>query len=94
MARHEDVAVTADWVQLTAGDVTAIRVQNPSPYPVLLQATSGATAPASAQGAVTLRSGFAFSDELAVWWPGVAEPARLWARTLDPLPVVVSVSHA
>ena len=94
MARHEDVAVTDEWVQLTAGDVTEIRVQNPSPYPVLLQVTSGATAPVSAQGAVTLRSGYAFADELAVWWPGVAGAARVWARTLGRMPVVVSVSHA
>lgn len=54
MARNANVTVGAEWVQLTVGDVTAIRVQNVGTHAVLLQATSGTSAPSSAAGAARL----------------------------------------
>ena len=93
---HTDIALpTATWTLITDTNVTALRVQNVGADIVLLQATSGATAPTSSGGAVCLipGEGIAADQTLADLFPGVASAARVWARPLNAVSKV-SVSHA
>ena len=95
MAQNTTVTLVANTSTLiTDGDVTSARVQNLSGYDVDLQATAGATAPASWAGAIRLGPGQTLAADLtlAQLWPGVAGANRLHARS--GFGVTLSVSHA
>ena len=98
MARNETLTLASDqWMQLTNGDVTALRVENQGTRHVYLQATAGGgTAPTSTSGALSLGpAGVVAADlTLAQLWPGVAGANRVWAYQAEGIVVPVSVSHA
>lgn len=94
MAFHgTKTAVAGVWVELTnAEDVTgSIRVQNVGAFEISLQATSGATAPTSEAGGLTLGLRETFDGTLATWFPGVSGAVRLWA--IGVMGVSASVSY-
>lgn len=95
MPRNADVPLTAGvWTQLTANDVTAIRLQGRDRGAVKLMATVGATAPADDAGHIIL-SGveiIAANYYLSDLWPAIVGANRVWGWSA--LPAVVSVSHA
>ena len=100
-ARNTDVSLTADtWTQLTASDVTALRVQNMTRFVVIIQATVGATPPAGATLADQIKGGIRLLPDmgiatdltLATMFPGVAGATRVYATCA--YNVDVSVSHA
>ena len=94
MPRDTVLDLTAgQWVQLTAGDVTAMRVQNQTQGFLELTATTGA-APAGAFAPVILAPLYTWVADtpLAQIWPGVAGADRIFARS--PIGGRVSVSHA
>lgn len=81
------------WTLITDSDVTAVRVQNYSTtFPLMLQATSGTTAPTNNDGIVNLApgQGIAASASLGVYWPGVTTPKRVWAKSSTAAQVLVS----
>lgn len=82
------------WTQITAGDVTALRVQNQGCYAVSLKATVGDVAPTNSAGSLTLQPYAAISADYALSsiWPGVPGANRIYA--LSVLAGSVSVSHA
>lgn len=95
MPSNTTITLTASvWTQITAGDVTALRVQNQGGYEVRLKATVGAVPPTDSAGALILQPYAAISADYALSsiWPGVAGANRVYA--LCDAPVSVSVSHA
>jgi hypothetical protein len=97
-ARNTDVPLTArdEWFQITDNIVSALRVQNRiTGHSVLLQATTGTTAPTSTVGAIELRSHQVWLADtpLSVAFPGViATGGHVWALC-EGNTGVVSVSH-
>jgi hypothetical protein len=95
MPQHLDITLPANVsTLLTDADVTAARVHNPGGFDVQLQATAGATPPASWGGAITLgaRQTLATDLTLVQLFPGVTGANRVHARSA--VTTVVSVSHA
>lgn len=82
------------WNRLTAGAVTALRVQNTSGFTIHLQATSGAAAPTNSDGSLALEhmGTLAADRTVASLWPGVAGADNIWAFVYSPC--LLSVSHA
>lgn len=101
VARNTDITLTADtWVELTASDVTAVRIQNFSRFMVAVQATtgvapSGATQADKVKGAIRMlgNDGMAADLTLALTFGGVTGAVRVWAYCVGQT-VDVSVSHA
>ena len=98
---HTTIALTDEaWTLLTAANVTAVRIQNISGYPVLVQATVGATPPsnnaAGKAGAVKLLPGEGWDADVALStrFPGVAGANRLYAWCDHSDAAGVSISHA
>lgn len=94
MPSNTTITLTASvWTQITAGDVTALRVQNQGGYEVRLKATVGAVAPTDSAGSLILQPYGVISADyvLADLWPGVSGANRVYA--LCDSPVSVSVSH-
>jgi len=98
MARHDTLTIPPQtWTQLTNADADAVRVQSRSGQ-VFLQATAGATAPASAHSGFGGALLFDYADTitaalvLADAFPGVTGANRLWAWCEGQC--TLSVSHA
>lgn len=94
MARNETITIPAgEWTELTAGDVSAIRVQSLNGNRILLMAGS-ASEPVAASGAIELNSREIISANytLADLWPGLPDATRVWAYCV--YSARVSVSHA
>jgi trimethylamine:corrinoid methyltransferase-like protein len=97
--RNDSVTVPENTAtQLTNANAAAIRVHadpRSCSVEVELQATAGATAPASWAGSVVLRPGETLAADLTIaqLWPGVTGANRVWARSLRS-GVSLSVSHA
>lgn len=99
MARNANVTCpTGQWTQLTDTDVTGdVTVALISGGPVLLNVTTGATEPSSAEGAPLIFYGDGWSEAtIAEKFPGVASGDRLWARPdrSDSASAVVFISYA
>lgn len=84
------------WTPLTAGDVSALRVQLQSDARVHLMATVGAVAPASTAGSLILRpfETWAANLLLAELFGGVPGATRLYAYADNTSGATLSVSHA
>lgn len=86
------------WTPLTSAAVTALRVQNLTRWPILLQATVGAAPPtadaAGKAGAIKLGEDMVLGADrlLSEVWPGVTGANRVYAWT--DIDGEVSVSHA
>lgn len=95
MPSNTTITVAAGvWTQITAGDVTALRVQNQGGWEVALKATVGAVPPTDHAGDFKLAglSAVAANYLLADVWPGVPGANRVYAWAAQP--VNLSVSHA
>jgi hypothetical protein len=83
MPRNDLVEINpGSWVELTAGDVTALSVHNVGAARLWVQATVGAIAPAGFQPIgrpVCTTDGFDADKTLAELFPGVAGANRVWA---------------
>lgn len=86
--------VAATWTQITDANVSGIRVANLGTEAIWLQATIGAVAPSSTNGALPLLPGQILAADLtlAQLWPGVPGANRVYA--LAPAATRVSVSNA
>lgn len=94
MPRNMTVSIpAATWTQLTADNITALRVQNLCGYTVYIMATVGAVAPTSVAGAILLNplQGVAANVPLADLFPGVVGANRVYGYC--DVPAAVSVSH-
>ena len=82
------------WTQLTAADVSAIRVQNLGADLITIMATTGTSAPSGTEGAITLdvRDILAANLDLADLFPGVTAGYRVWGHSGSG--ATVSVSHS
>lgn len=86
------------WTPLTNAAVTALRVQNLTRWPILLQATVGAVPPtadaAGKAGAIKLGEDMVLGADrpLSELWPGLTGANRVYAWT--DIDGEASVSHA
>jgi hypothetical protein len=98
MPRHTTLTIPPrTWVLLTDDNVTQARVQIvDGAADLLVQATVGAVAPSSTDGALLLavgqRTGFGPPDTIATLFPGVTGANRLYGYSEGQ--VRASVSHA
>jgi hypothetical protein len=95
-AQDDDISIPANqWTEITAGNVTAIRVQNIGGNPVRLRAAVGQTEPTTIRGGVVLERGEYLGAEttLAEWHPSVVSGNRVYAFAPSGA-TVLTVSHA
>jgi hypothetical protein len=78
-AVNTDIGVATEAVLLTNKDVSVCRVQNKSSNFMLIQATVGATPPASFAGAIQLAPGQGEYIVMTEAFPGVVGATRLYA---------------
>ena len=95
MAKNIDIPVDNTPVELTGGDVSAIRVQNKGSFDVELMASVSSVPPVDWSGSYRVPVGetlFAnvYLDQV---FPGVANAKRIFARCARGS-TLVSVSHA
>jgi len=79
--------------RVSTAAVTAIRLQNQGPYPMIVCASVGTVAPADTQGGVELKPGETLLPDttLATLWPGISGANHVWIWT--EVAGKVSVSH-
>lgn len=82
------------WTQVTASTVSALRIQNLSPFDVFVQVTSANTEPSAIEGSLMLQKGERIDSDitLATLFPGVVGANRAWVYSNNWS--LVSVSHA
>lgn len=93
-AQDTDLVIEPNaWTQITAGDTTAIRVQNIGGNDVRLRAAVGEVAPSAEAGGIVLHPGEAISADLtlAQWHPSVVGGNRVYAYCAGKCKL--SVSH-
>lgn len=92
MAQNTTIEIpAATWTQLTDADVVSITFQNVSGNFVLIKATTDATAPTTAAGALRYNPGQGERNVLlSDLFPGLAARDRLWAYADGAARVVVS----
>ena len=95
MARNATIELPAKtWTELTAGNVTTLRVQNLGHQPIMILATVGSVEPTSRDGGLMIQPGFGLTADVTLehLFPGVAGANRVWA--VSPISGAASVSHA
>ena len=90
MARDALIAVSNEWTQLTAGDVSAITFQNQG-TDIVIRVAVGATAPADTDGLIYPPKTGEANTLLAELAPGITGGNRVYARS--PFGASVWVSH-
>jgi hypothetical protein len=96
MAQNTTVSfdIADGWTQLTDANITAITFQVRTGGTVLIQATSGATAPSADEGSLTYKTGQGEANRsLADLFPGVSGANRVYAKAAGSN-ASVFVSHA
>jgi len=89
MAQHTTITLPGnEWQLLTNADVAEALFQNQTNFNVLVQATSGNTAPTGREGSIQFGPNEGEKIILADRFPGVAGANRLWA--IGNGPVVIS----
>lgn len=100
MAHSTITLADAAWTLVVTANVTALRIQNVSGYPVWIQGTAGVVPPAAGEagfaGAVLLMPGEGWDSDVALTtrFPGVAGVNRLYAYCDHNDVAKVSISHA
>jgi hypothetical protein len=95
MPANTTLTFTAEaWTLLTSNDITAFTLQNRTRgQTVLIKGTVGAVAPTDDLGAFELRFNDTIYDvSLAVFFPGLTLPTRLYGRVQTGTATVV-ISH-
>jgi len=95
MARHEDITVNRDWVELTNANVTALTLQLVDGQQIALTAVVDGNPPAADDwSGLRIYEGQGFQGvELADLFPGAPGANRVFARS-DLASARVFVSHA